>query len=94
MLEGKLRAELYEWLKQWKDDEVIISVDYNGDWDLFNELMYGYDMPWILAQNVNGCIDEVLAQQYFTDTGLLNHHALHDAYANRFAFREPQDVGQ
>ncbi len=80
-----LREALQAWLMQFANEGVIICFDFGGDWQLFCDLL-DYKIPtWITSMNVFPVIDDLLVERFFMENDVANHHALHDAMANRFA---------
>lgn len=89
----ELRTRILTWLGLVKrrNEEVEICFDYQTDWDLFVDAL-DYRVPtWcqqrLVAQNIN----ELLRYEFHQQCNLPEHHALFDALANRYAFREIQD---
>jgi hypothetical protein len=84
---GSIKAELREWLVKLNDQEIVIAFDDERDWTLFCELL-DFDVPKnISCASIAGKLDERAFAQYFTQTDVKRHHALHDARANGTAFR-------
>lgn len=78
------------WLKivRTGGEDLEICFDYQTDWDLFKELL-GNNVPvWCKSRLVADFINEFLRYEYREKNNLPEHHALHDAQANRYAFRE------
>lgn len=86
--EEEIGAALKAWLAQFTAVEVCF--DYAMDFELFVYLVRNPEtlkMPGqISGRNINSDIDEQDLEQYWTENGRKEHHALHDAKANRFAF--------
>jgi len=90
----ELRIKVITWLKLVKRsrEDVAICFDYQTDWDLFFDALE-YQIPsWcqprlISSRNVN----ELLRYEFHKKHNLPEHHALYDALANRYAFRERTD---
>lgn len=85
-----LRLQILKWLEivRRNDEPVEICIDYQTDWDLFCDAL-DYRVPtWckkrLVAQNIN----ELLLYEFHKKSGLEDHHALYDARANLYAFRE------
>ena len=71
------------------DERLLIVYDYTTDWSLFIDALE-YNVPdWCKGENVAYYIDKHLLREHFAKTGEQEHHALHDARANRYAYREP-----
>jgi hypothetical protein len=90
----ELRVKILNWLDtvREKDDMVEICFDYQADWDLFSEAL-DYRVPnWCSPRLVARNINELLLYTFRKKHGLPEHHALYDAQANRYAFRERPNV--
>ena len=86
-----LRLRLLTWLNLVRrvGDDVVILFDYTTDWTLFIDAL-DYNVPaWCKSANVAHQINNLLLREHFDMTGQQEHHALHDARANRYAYREP-----
>lgn len=78
---------LAEWLEPYRDGGAIISVDYATDWHLFIDLMAGTGvMEFINGQLIWTDLDKQRISDWWTETGLPQHHALYDARANRIGY--------
>jgi len=89
-----LRVRILDWLDivRNKDEEVEICFDYQADWDLFIGAL-DYRMPeWCKSRLVARNINELFLYAFHKKHGLPEHHALYDAQANRYAFRERPSV--
>jgi hypothetical protein len=84
---AQLRQRLLQWLAQFKESDPVICYDFDGDWLLFTHVMDNQIPEWLSHRNVYRDIDDLVVEQFFVDTGLSDHHALHDASANRFGYR-------
>lgn len=81
---------LWQWLKG--RGQCSIVVDYQGDWDLLKDLL-GYRLPNnvypkpLLLGELSG-MPAFLREYYgyFSLNGMQEHHALHDARANRLGW--------
>lgn len=84
-----LSAKLRQWLQLVrKDDETVyLCFDYTTDWDLFLDSIQFRIAPWMQGKLINAEIDDILLYEFYKNTGLFRHHALHDALANQFAYR-------
>jgi hypothetical protein len=88
------RAELayavIVWLERIRqfDELVEICVDAQVDWDLFISTLDGYTPSWVRLRHIGRNINELLRYEYHKKNGLPEHHALYDAEANRYAYRE------
>lgn len=87
---GELHGRLLTWLELVRPpgSDIEICFDYQTDWDLFIDAL-DYQMPaWCHSRLVAYGIDELLLREFYQKTNLPEHHALYDAQANRYAFRE------
>lgn len=86
MPKHQVRDELAEWLQQFKSvKEVVIAVDYDGDWFLFCDLLE--EVPeFVMRANIRALINDAALEQFFRDNNLKQHHAMNDAIANRHIF--------
>lgn len=90
----ELRLKTLNWLDivREKDEAVEVCFDYQGDWDLFIDAL-DYRVPnWCSPRLVDRNINELLLYTFHKKYGLPEHHALYDAQANRYAFRERPNV--
>lgn len=85
----RIRDEVLAYLEKWKDEGVIISVDYAGDWNLFLDVLGDRLPEWVKGELIRHQLDDVAVRQYYELTGLSNHHALNDALANKMGWRPP-----
>jgi hypothetical protein len=87
----ELRTRIWTWLElvRRSHDEVMeICVDDQTDWDLFADAMDNRVPPWCQCRLVGYNINELLRFDFHQRYKLPEHHALYDAMANRYAFRE------
>jgi hypothetical protein len=87
-----LRPDILKWFEQIRRGEQRVEVcfDYQTDWDLLIDVL-GYQVPpWCSSRKIAGNINEVLLQDFYQKNGVPQHHALHDASANRYAFQETE----
>lgn len=68
--------------------ETIICVDSHYDEILFRDIFDGYPPNFIRFRYVSQNISELLRYEFHKKNSLPEHHALNDACANRYAFRE------
>lgn len=87
----ELGAKIINWLELVRrgSGDVKICFDYQTDWDLFVSALDCYVPSWcvprlISARNIN----ELLRYAFHKKHNLPEHHALYDAMATRYAFRE------
>ena len=92
------RDELTNRLMKWlmaihaQHGDFEICFDFQTDWDLFIDAL-DYQVPkWCGQRQVNRNINELLCYEYYKKNALPEHHALYDARANRFAYRERPEV--
>ncbi|HEX7649261.1 MAG TPA: hypothetical protein VF450_17825 [Noviherbaspirillum sp.] len=83
-----LYSELTMWLAQFEYTKPVVCYDFDLDWELMVAALHMNVPSWLAHRNVFSRIDDLLKEQFFVDTGLPDHHALHDAQANQFAFRK------
>jgi hypothetical protein len=85
-----LRIRIIVWVEivKQRDEEVEICFDYETDWDLFVTAMDNRVPPWCRRRLVEHNINELLRFDFHQRYKLPEHHALYDAMANRYAFRE------
>lgn len=89
----RLKQEVLHWLRQFQnpeplEEQVIICYDYIGDWQLFTDLLDENVPEWIRGRNIYNNINNLALEIFWMESKLQDHHALHDAMANQFAFRE------
>ncbi|MDE2428840.1 MAG: hypothetical protein KGM99_08940, partial [Burkholderiales bacterium] len=84
----ELEINLRSWLEQFKHYvDVTICFDFDGDWQLFQYALGSHAPDWLTCQNIYRHIDQAVVAQFLADNHLLEHHALNDAKANRYAYR-------
>ena len=85
-----LASKLFTWLEIVKprQHDITICFDHQTDWDLFIAALNYQVPPWVKSRNVCYEIGDLLYQDFFEREALPEHHALYDARANAFAFRE------
>lgn len=87
---SELCVRMLEWLLALRrnNEDILICFDYQTDWDLFVDAL-DYSIPeWCRPRLISHQIDEVLRYEFHQKNHLPHHHALYDARANRYAFRE------
>lgn len=86
----EVSRRLYDWLRLVKprNDDVVICFDAEVDLRLFKEALHERLPDWCVPRLVDTEIVELLRYGYHEMTGLPEHHALNDAKANCYAFRE------
>ena len=85
-----LYLKIISWLNiiRSREEDVEICFDYQTDWDLFVVALDGRVPLWCRPRMVSRHINELLRYKFHKDNNLPEHHALYDAHANRYAFRE------
>jgi hypothetical protein len=89
-----LRFKILNWLDSVREKHKAVEIcfDYQADWDLFIDAL-DYQVPnWCSPRPVARNINELLLYNFYKKHGLPKHHALYDAQANRYAFREQPTV--
>ena len=84
-----LRDRIITYLARVRDGEgdIIIAYDYSTDWWLLHDAMDQRPPGWVRNALVLSNMNELLIEEYWKRTGESRHHALHDARANRYAYR-------
>lgn len=89
----QIRVRILNWIeivRRNKEEDVCICFDYQTDFDLFMEALDGDCPTYIRPRLINHHINELLLYNFWRDNpNLYQHHALHDARANTYAFRDP-----
>jgi hypothetical protein len=88
----ELARAIIQWLEivRQSDQMVEICVDAQTDWDLFSHALDNRVPTWARLRHIGySNVNELLRYEYHAKNGLPEHHALYDACANRYAFREP-----
>lgn len=90
MTDTELLMRLNDWLRLVKprSEDIEICYDAAVDWSLMNQALNGQLPAWCSPRLVDDRISEPLRHDFHTKTGLPEHHALNDAKANCYAFRE------
>ncbi len=88
----ELKFHILNWLKLVRssaETEILISYDYSTDFDLFVDAL-DRDLPkFVVGELIDRWIsDQLLFEFWRNNPELSEHHALHDARANAYAFRE------
>lgn len=85
----ELKTRVAAWLAQFESaGELSICYDFDGDWRFF-EAVFDGDVPaWIVPRNVFPHLDQQALKRYFDLHDGVEHHALHDARANRYALNK------
>ncbi|WP_244127252.1 3'-5' exoribonuclease [Burkholderia vietnamiensis] len=83
----QVRREILSWLARVPlRPKPVLCFDFEGDHLLLRHLLGGPLPKGWKAENVYGRINEREKERFFRTMGLSDHHALHDARANEFAF--------
>ena len=86
---GELHVRIWEWLAIVRTGpSVVLCFDSCYDEDLFREIFDGYPPALVRFRNVYRNINELLRYEFHMKNRLPEHHALNDARAMRYAFRE------
>lgn len=90
MTKDELYVKMMQWLRLVRptDSEISICYDYQADWDLFYDALNGQVPIWCRGRLVADRISELLRYDFHKKENLPEHHALNDARANCYAFRE------
>lgn len=85
-----LRMRLYDWLKIVRErDEITICHDSEFDRTLFLQIFSDQQPAFVRFRNIGSRnINELLRYEFHVKNALPEHHALNDALAMRYAFRE------
>lgn len=89
-----LRLRILKWLEivRRSGDDIEICVDYEGDWDLFVTALDNRVPAWCKPRHVGRNINELMLWDFHKRHNLPEHHALFDAMANHYAYRERPPV--
>lgn len=86
---NELHLRLLNWFTVVRtNSEVVLCFDSNYDEILFRTIFDGYPPKFLRFRNVDGNINELLRHEFHVKNMLPEHHALNDAMAMRYAFRE------
>lgn len=90
-----LRSRLVTWLENTRLEGQVVEIcfDSQRDWDLFIDALEYSIPPWIKPRNVIDQTDESLLSKFWeqaneSSNGEREHHALSDAKALAYAFRD------
>lgn len=90
----ELGQRILSWFSLIRHDgeTVEICFDFQTDWDLLNDAM-DYQVPdWCCPRLITRNINELLRYSFHKKNNLPEHHALYDARANRYAFRDRESI--
>ena len=82
----ELKQRLLQWLQPFANHSPTICFDYSGDWQLLCSALDDEIPSWLGNQNIYANLDQEKLEMFFIQHGLLDHHALNDAKANRYAY--------
>ncbi|MBR7780231.1 3'-5' exoribonuclease [Undibacterium rugosum] len=90
----ELRERLITWLElvRPRNEALEICFYFQTDWDLFANALGGSIPIWCQARLIGREINELLRYDFHKRNQLPEHHALYDARAIRYAFRERPPV--
>ena len=90
----ELGMRITSWLKivRRSGEDIEICIDYQTDWDLLADALDNRVPPWCSVRRVGRNLNELLRYEYHKKNGLPEHHALYDARAARYSFRERPPV--
>ncbi|MCI1006844.1 3'-5' exoribonuclease [Herbaspirillum sp. C7C8] len=86
----EMTANLKSWLENISSDNNVLEIcfDFQTDWDLFIGAL-DYSLPKQCQQKkIANKVDELACQEFLRIHNLPEHHALYDAQANQFGYRE------
>jgi hypothetical protein len=85
-----LRIRIITWIEivRRSGEDVEICFDFQTDWDLFVSALDNRVPSWCRSRCIDPDINELLRHEFHKKSKLPEHHALYDALANRYAFRE------
>lgn len=85
-----VRSRLIDWLTNVRseDEDVVVAYDYETDWLLMHAAMKHRAPLWCRNTLIWSHLDDLKVEQYFVlNRDAQQHHALHDARANKFGYR-------
>ncbi|OON62472.1 hypothetical protein B0920_03160 [Massilia sp. KIM] len=84
-----LPAKILEWLQIVRKNEqyILICHDDVVDWRILERVLSGVP-DWVKGENIYYSLSPLLLESFYEKHGLARHHALHDARANAYAYRE------
>jgi hypothetical protein len=85
-----LYIQISNWLRivRPSNESIDICFDYQTDWDLFSRAFDHHVPSWCNSRLIGSNINELLRYEFHKKNQLPEHHALNDARANCYAFRE------
>ncbi|MFZ6755382.1 hypothetical protein ACO0KY_18640 [Undibacterium sp. Dicai25W] len=90
----ELQTKLLNWLNLVCQDydEVVVCFDYHVDWELFVYSLQGALPPCCKPRLIGREINKLLRYDFYRRSNLPEHHALYDARAISYSFRERPSV--
>ncbi|PFH11839.1 uncharacterized protein DUF5051 [Collimonas sp. PA-H2] len=83
-----VRLRIWLELVRAQRDHIEICVDSQTDWDLLISALE-YQVPkWCRQTFIGNEIDELRRSDFHRENDSPEHHALYDAWANKYAFKE------
>lgn len=82
-----IARDLRRWLAPYAARPTAIAFDDDRDWLLFYRLLRTHLPLTISGLPMGGAICREAYEDFFLQPGMRRHHALHDARANRHAYR-------
>jgi hypothetical protein len=91
---AELKDRLFTWLGlvRSRNETLKICFDFQTDWDLFVNALGGSVPSWCQARLIGREINKLLRYDFHKRNQLPEHHALYDAQAMRYAFRQRTPV--
>jgi hypothetical protein len=86
----ELGGRILGWLETIRRDAEVVEVcfDYQTDWDLFVDALDYRAPEWCQPRLIRSNLDQQRLYEFQKESALPKHHALYDARANRYAFRD------
>lgn len=83
-------SRVMNWLQlvKNKNQDIDLCFDSQHDWNLFGDAIDYRTPPWLHGRNVERNINELLRFEWHEKNKQPEHHALYDARANRYAYRD------
>jgi len=87
---GELAERISVWLALQRVDggRLEVCVDYSTDWDLLKDALGGNVPDWCYQRMIADHLDERMRLEYYRLHNVAEHHALHDALANQYAYQD------
>lgn len=89
-LPNDLARRILDWLTNVRPGRGSVEICYDADvdWNLLLDAIGGKAPAWVSSRNVFYEVVPLLQANYFEQSSLTEHHALNDARAIAYAFRE------